>query len=67
MPYISVECGTLTAEQKSELIVKMTDLASKITKIPSRFFTVAIKELSDQNIGIGGKTIDNIKSQYKKQ
>jgi 4-oxalocrotonate tautomerase len=61
-----VECGTLTAEQKSELIEKMTVVASDVTKIPSEFFTVVIKELSDQNIGIGGKTIDQIKSQYKK-
>jgi len=66
MPYISVECGNLTAEQKSDLIAKMTAVASDITKIPSEFFMVTVKELSDENIGIGGKTIDCIKSQYKK-
>ena len=52
MPYISVESGALTAEQKKELI-------------SAQFFTVTIKELPDENFGIGGKSIDEIKRNYK--
>ncbi|WP_290381190.1 4-oxalocrotonate tautomerase DmpI [Bacteroides acidifaciens] len=60
MPYISVEIGALTSEQKKELIERLTATAAEITHIPVQFFTVTIKELPDENFGIGGKTIDEI-------
>lgn len=65
MPYISIESGKLTTEQKKQLIVRLTATASEITHIPEQFFTVTIKELSDENFGIGGKSIDEIKRNYK--
>ena len=58
MPYISVESGALTSEQKKELIERLTATAAEITHIPEQFFTVTIKELPDENFGIGGKSID---------
>ncbi len=64
MPYISIESGKLTAEQKKELIERLT-AASEITHIPEQFFTITIKELPDENFGIGGKSIDEIKRNYK--
>ena len=64
MPYISVESGVLTSEQKKELIERLTTMASEITNIPAQFFTVTIKELPDENFGIGGKSIDEIKRNY---
>ena len=48
MPYISIESGRLTAEQKKQLIERLTATASEITHIPERFFTVTIKELPDE-------------------
>lgn len=66
MPYISVEIGALTSEQKKELIERLTATASEITHIPTQFFTVTIKELPDDNFGIGGKSIDKIKRNYSK-
>ena len=60
MPYISIESGKLTAEQKKQLIAT----ASEITHIPEQFFTVTIKELPDENFGIGGKSIGEIKQNY---
>lgn len=48
MPYISIESGRLTAEQKKELIKRLTATASEITNIPEQFFTVTIKELPDE-------------------
>ena len=65
MPYITIESGTMTADQKKELIERMTAVASEIIRIPDEFFMVTIKELPDENIGIGGKTIDEIKKQYR--
>ncbi|HEX3016909.1 MAG TPA: 4-oxalocrotonate tautomerase DmpI [Caproicibacter sp.] len=67
MPLISIESGELTNSQKEDLIKRLTEAASEITHIPSEFFMVTIKELPDHNIGIGGKTIDKIKSEYSKK
>ena len=65
MPYIFIESGRLTAEQKKELIERLTAIASEVTHIQEQFFTVAIKELPDENFGIGGRSIDEIKRNYK--
>jgi len=65
MPYISIESGVLTAGQKKELIERLSAVASEITHIPMQFFTITIKELPDENFGIGGKSIDEIKQKYK--
>lgn len=64
MPYITVESGLMTAKQKEELIKRLTEVSAEITNIPKEFFMVTIKELPDSNIGIGGKSIDNIKKEY---
>ncbi len=64
MPYITVEGGMLTKEQKEELIKRLTEVSSEIMHIPSEFFLTTIKELPDENIGIGGKTIDKTKKEY---
>jgi len=67
MPVITIEGGQMTSKQKRELISKMTQLASEIMQIPPDFFMITIKELSDENIGIGGRTIDIIKENYNQQ
>lgn len=64
MPYITVEGGQLTVEQKEKLISKLTEISSEIMNVPQDFFMVTIKELSDKNIGIGGKCIDVVKEEY---
>ncbi len=64
MPYITVEGGSLTKEQKEELIEKVTAVASEVMKVPVQFFCMTVKELADENIGIGGKTIDKTKREY---
>lgn len=64
MPYITVEGGPLTREQKENLIRRLTEVASEIMKVPPEFFLTTIKELPDENIGIGGKTIDQVKKAY---
>ncbi len=61
MPYISIECGVISDEQKERLIKQITETSSKIMNVPAEFFSVTIKELPDKNFGIGGKTIAKIK------
>jgi len=67
MPYISIECGPLTAPQKQALIEQVTLAAAKATAIPQQFFMVTVKELPDTSFGIGGRTIDRIKAEYKEK
>lgn len=52
-------------ENKRDVVIWLTSTASEITNIPEQFFTVTIKELPDENFGIGGKSIDEIKRNYK--
>lgn len=66
MPYITVESGALTDEQKEELIERLTEISSEIMNVPQEFFVTTIKEVSDKNFGIGGKTIDKVKEEYRK-
>ena len=74
MPYISIESGRLTSEQKRQLIERHTattfEILCKVKRfayshIPELFFTVTIKELPDENFGVGGKSIYEIKRPYK--
>ena len=53
MPYITVESGSLSDEQKEELIKRLTEVSSEIMKVPQEFFVTTIKELPDKNFGIG--------------
>lgn len=67
MPYITVESGALSDEQKELLIKRLTEVSSEIMKVPQEFFVTTIKEVSDKNFGIGGKTIDIVKEEYRKK
>jgi 4-oxalocrotonate tautomerase len=67
MPYITIESGTLSDTQKEQLIRRLTEISSEIMKIPQEFFVTTIKEVPDKNFGIGGKTIDVVKSAYVKK
>ena len=64
MPYITVESGALSDEQKELLIKRLTEVSSEIMNVPQDFFVTTIKELPDKNFGIGGKTIDRVKAEY---
>lgn len=64
MPYITVESGALSDQQKELLIERLTEESSEIMNVPREFFVVTIKELPDKNFGVGGKTIDKVKAEY---
>ncbi len=48
MPYISIESGLLSQEQKEELVRRLTEVSSEIMNVPQEFFTITIKELPDK-------------------
>lgn len=61
MPIISIDIARLPREQKISLIEKLTATAVEVTNIPAHAFTIVIHELDDGNIGVGGKTLDQVR------
>ena len=53
MSHISVESGSLTAEQRNELIKRLATAASEVINVPEQFLTVTIKEHADGESGNG--------------
>ncbi len=66
MPVISWEGGKLTKEQKKDLIQKFTEVAAEVTKVPAKFHTVIIREQQDENLGVAGQTVEEIKAAMAK-
>ena len=63
MPVITLECGKLTREQKSELVKEFTETASRITNIQKAAFVILLKENELENIGSGGELLaDKLKA-----
>jgi len=65
MPIITLESGKLNGVNKGELIQALTQTASEKTHIPEQHFTVLIKEMPDDSVGVGGKTLTQIKAERK--
>lgn len=63
MPVIRVDIGKhgLNVELKKQLIEKLTDAAVEVTRIPKQAYTVIISEYNDENIGVGGVTLDKVR------
>jgi 4-oxalocrotonate tautomerase len=66
MPVITFESGQLSPEVRGELIDKLTEISVAITGIPKDLFIVAIRELPDAAIAVGGKTVETLKLRQTK-
>lgn len=58
--------GQLTASVKQELIEKLTQVSAEITGIPESLFLVSIRELPNDHIAVGGKTVKQLKESLSK-
>jgi 4-oxalocrotonate tautomerase len=65
MPFISIEAGKMSKEQKEQLISKFTKIASDVLKIPESAFMIMIKENDPDNIGTGGKLLSSVMKEGK--
>ncbi|MBI5679956.1 MAG: tautomerase family protein [Methanobacterium sp.] len=65
MPVITMEVGKLEKEQKKNLVKKFTKVASEITGIDKQYLIVVIREWPDENLGINGLTVEEIKSKME--
>lgn len=61
MPVITWEGGTLAKEQKKELVRRLTEVAAEVTGVPAQFHTVIIREQPDENLGVAGETVLDLK------
>lgn len=61
MPMIVFEAGQLKPGAKEELIRRLTEVSVEVTGIPAEYFLVAVHELPDSDIGVGGRTVAEIK------
>lgn len=66
MPVVNFKGSQLSTEQKKELIQKFTEIIKKVTHSPDQFITVVIEEYNDDSMGVGGKTVSEIKAELKK-
>ncbi len=62
MPFIQMEAGKLSKEQKEQLISGFTKVASKTLGIPEEKFIVLLKENDRDNWGTGGKMLSKVLS-----
>ncbi len=62
MPVITVQMHQTSVEQKAELIHQLTATAAAVTQIAPASFTVLIQELENGAIGVGGRTLTEIKA-----
>lgn len=58
MPVITVRMSRRPREMKRRLVEALTRAASETTGLPEAAFTVLIEELPKENIGIGGRLLD---------
>lgn len=63
MPVINYQGTNMSAEQKRELVKKFTEIAVEVTGTPAQFFSVIIQEFEENSLGVGGKTVEQIKSE----
>lgn len=61
MPVVRVEIGKLSSEQKVEIIKVFSEKLSEISGIPENFNTILISEYDDENIGVGSRSLKEIK------
>jgi 4-oxalocrotonate tautomerase len=66
MPIIEFTAGKLTREVKDKLITQLTDISVEITGIPKNLFFVTINKKPDEDIAVGGVSVQKIKEDLNK-
>ncbi|MBO9703478.1 MAG: tautomerase family protein [Sporocytophaga sp.] len=64
---IEFTAGKLTREVKDKLITQLTDISVEITGIPKHLFFITINEKPDEDIAVGGVSVQKLKEELDKQ
>jgi 4-oxalocrotonate tautomerase len=67
MPVIVFEAGQMKKEVKAELIRRLTEVSVEVTGIPKELYFVSVHELPDDDIAVGGLTVQEIKERLAEQ
>ncbi|MCR6639696.1 MAG: tautomerase family protein [Sporocytophaga sp.] len=67
MPIIEFTAGKLPREVKDKLITQLTDISVEITGIPKHLFFITINEKPDEDIAVGGVSVQKLKEELNKQ
>ena len=59
MPVITLEAAKLNKGQKQQLAKEFTESAARIMNMPEDAFYVFLKEISLDNVGVGGKLLSD--------
>ena len=62
MPAITIAMDQISEEKKRQLVENLTRVAAEITEYPPEFFFVYVHEYPAENIGVGGKTIKDMRT-----
>lgn len=62
MPVISIAMHKTPPETRKRLITALTETAATVTDIPAQSFIVLINEFPEESIGIGGRTLLELKN-----
>lgn len=60
MPFISMDTNQTSPEKKKALIEGFTKVASEVLGMPPAAFYVTIREMPDENWGVGGKVLSEL-------
>ena len=63
MPAITIAIDKISEEKKKQLIESLTKKAAEITGYPPEYFYVYIQEYPPENIGVGTKTLKEIRGE----
>ena len=63
MPAITIAIDRISGEKKKLLVEGLTRVAAEITEYPAEYFFVYVQEYQAENIGVGGKTLKELRSQ----
>jgi 4-oxalocrotonate tautomerase len=61
MPVITIAMDQTSEEKKKQLVESLTKEAVRITGYPAEYFFVYVQEYSAENIGVGGKTLKEMR------
>ena len=60
MPVITIAMHPVSSDEKKSLISALTTSAAQATRIPESSFIVLVNELSEEAIGLGGRTLKDV-------
>ena len=63
MPTITIALDQTSEERKKQLVENLTKEAAEITGYPAEYFFVYVQEYPTENIGVGGKTLKELRNQ----